>query len=170
MKKNVMEIKAYNFEFKGGVDNRYTFITDNQISYSVKFKDSSYIFDGKLPFPLKAYEMVIEIIKNPLEIRPPLDAKIPFTIATIFYNFYSLNNEQVIIYICDSSDRKQEVRMRKFNQWVEYFKGNEFVKIDNTIIESPQLIYYTSIILKSNHPHKKVIVETFTNLGDSDEK
>lgn len=160
----------YNFLFLGGRNNSYAFVTDNQISYEVKFKDSSYLFDGRLEFPVIAFEFILEIEENPDSVRPPLDAKIPYTVAAIFRDFFAKNDEQVIIYICDSSDSRQAIRRRKFNQWVELFKGNEFLKIDAEIVESSKITYYNSLILKTNHPNRQTIIDVFISLADEQEK
>lgn len=82
-----MNVLAYNYLFFGGINNSYAFVTDNQINYEVKFKDSSYLFDGRLEYFVKAFEFVLEIEENPDNLRPPLDPKIPHTVAAIFRDF-----------------------------------------------------------------------------------
>jgi len=42
--------KGYNFIFRGGHNNSYTFDTNYQITYEVKFKPSSYLFDERYQF------------------------------------------------------------------------------------------------------------------------
>lgn len=160
----------YDYIYVGGENNSFYFITDNKIVYEIKFKDSSYLFDGRLEFPIVAFEFVLEIEENPDNVRPPLDNKIPYTVAAIFRDFFAKNDEQIIIYICDSSDAKQAIRRRKFNQWVEFFKGNEFLKIDLEIEESSKITYYNSLILRTNHPNRQIIIDVFISLADEQEK
>ena len=160
----------YEFYFGGGQNNSYYFSTDLEIDYVVKFKDTSYIFDGRLDFDIQAFEMVIEIEDNPNQIKPPLDAKMPITISTIFKDFCEKFNERVIIYICDSSDIRQEARRRKFNQWVDLFKGDEFLKFDTAIKENLKITYHSSLIIRDNNPYKMQIIEAFINLGKEQDK
>jgi Family of unknown function (DUF6169) len=164
------ELPMYDFYFGGGINNSYYFSTDNEIEYVVKFKDTSYIFDGRLDFEVYAFEMVIEIEENPLEIKPPLDSKMPLTVATIFKDFCEHFNERVIIYICDSSDVRQEARRRKFNQWVDLFKGDDFMKFDTAIKENDKITYHSSLIIKSDNPYKLQIIGAFIDLGKEQEK
>lgn len=164
------EKKMYDFDFVGGAYNSYYFNTDFNITYLVKFKDSSYLFDGRLSFEIQAYEMVIEIEDNPNDIKPPLDSKIPLTIFTIFNDFCNNFNESVMIYICDSSDIRQEARRRKFNQWVDIFKGDRYLKFDTAIEESPQITYHSSLIIRFDNPFKTQIIEAYVNLADEQKK
>jgi hypothetical protein len=165
-----IEQPMYEFSFAGGINNSYYFTTDNQITYHVKFKDSSYLFDGRLDFDVYAFEMVIEIEDNPTGINPPLDTNIPLTIATIFKEFCDSFNERVIIYICDSSDVRQEARRRKFNQWVDQFKGDNYLKFDTAIEESSRIIFHSSLIMRFDNPYKMQLIEAFVNLADEQKK
>jgi Family of unknown function (DUF6169) len=164
------ENKMYDFEFAGGIFNSYYFNTDFNITYHVKFKDSSYLFEGRLEFDVYAFEMVIEIESNPTGIKPPLDSKMPLTISTIFKDFCQKFNERVIIYICDSSDVRQEARRRKFNQWVDQFKGDEYLKLDTAIEENSKITYHSSVIVRNDNPYKMQIFEAFLNLAKEQDK
>jgi Family of unknown function (DUF6169) len=163
-------MQMYNFSFIGGVNNSYVFTTENYITYQVKFKDSSYLFDRRLNFEVYAFELVIEIEENPSGIKPPLDGRMPITISTIFKDFCGKFNERVIIYICDSSDVRQEARRRKFNQWVDLFKGDEFLKFDTAIKENLKITYHSSLIIRDDNPYKMQIIEAFINLGKEQDK
>lgn len=170
MKLDEIQQNSYPFYFVGGQNNSYAFVTNVKISYEIKFKSSDYIFDNRLDFSVSAYEFVVEILINPTNKKPALDPQIPFTIASIFIEFFQKNDEQVIVYICDSSDVRQEARRRKFNQWVELFKGNKFVKIDTKIVESEMITYYNSIILRTDNPRRAEIIDAFINLADEQQK
>jgi Family of unknown function (DUF6169) len=164
------DLQKYDFDYAGGKHNSYYFNTDFDITYHVKFKDSSYLFDGRLEFEVQAFELIIEIYDNPMGIKPPLDSKMPLTIATIFKDFCEKFNERVIIYICDSSDIRQEARRRKFNQWVEQFKGDDYLKLDTAIKENAKIIYHSSVIVRNDNPFKMQIFDAFLNLAREQEK
>jgi Family of unknown function (DUF6169) len=170
MKLEEIQNNSYPFLFLGGQNSSYVFVTDLRISYEIKFKSSSYLFDNRLDFNLSVHEFVIEVAINPTGKRPALDTKIPFTIASIFIDFFEKDNEQAIVYICDSSDIRQEARRRKFNQWVELFKGNHFIKVDTEIIESPLITYHNSIILRADNPRRGTIVDAFIELANNQKK
>jgi hypothetical protein len=164
------EESPYEYLFLGDSQNTYGFETDNSIVYEVKFKNTSYIFDKQLDFPIIAFEFVILVAFNPTHKNPPLDSKIPFTVAKIFKDFFEKVPEQVVIYICDSSDRRQATRKRKFDQWVDYFKGNDFVKINTTITDKTGLIYYNALIIRKDNPNRFAITEAFINLAEEQDK
>lgn len=170
MKLEEIQKDSYPFFFLGGQNSSYVFVTDLKISYEIKFKSSSYLFSDRLDFDLSVHEFVIEVAINPTGKRPPLDTKIPYTIASIFIDFFKKDNQQAIVYICDSSDIRQEVRRRKFNQWVELFKGDDFVKVDTEIIESPVITYHNSIILRADNPRREIIVDVFKELANDHKK
>jgi Family of unknown function (DUF6169) len=148
----------------------YDFQTDNQIIYQVSFKDSSYVFDEYVTQKIEAYEMAIQVVYNPVTQKQRLDGRIPVTIAGIFYDFIYRNKEQIVIYICDSSDNKQAIRNRKFTQWFELFKGNEFIKIDAHIIDYDRVTYFTSVILHCDNPKRQEITEVFYQLTNDQQK
>jgi hypothetical protein len=163
-------IEPYKTLFLGGVDNRSSFKTSNSIVYEVQFKSTSYIFDNYLTFPIDAFEFTISVAYNPTDKNPPLDPKIPFTIASIFTDFFQRIPEQVVVYICDSSDLKQSVRKRKFDQWVEYFKGQEFAKVNSTINDLDGRVYHNALIIRRDNPHYIEITEAFIKLAEEQDK
>jgi hypothetical protein len=169
---NLAEIQknSYPFYFIGGQNNSYVFVTDAKISYEIKFKSSDYLFENRLDFPVSAYEFVIEVAINETNKKPATDAKMPFTIASIFMDFFQKNQEQVFVYICDSSDSRQEARRRKFNQWVELFKGNKFIKVDTRITESESITYHNSILIRADNPRISAIVNAFIDIANEYQK
>jgi Family of unknown function (DUF6169) len=107
---------SYPFDYLGGENNVYFFVTQNNIAYEVKFKPFSYLFKDKL-FSSYTYEFVIEVYSNPTGHTPPFDGLMGVTIAAIFDEFYALQTESITIYICDTSDSKHWARQRKFSAW-----------------------------------------------------
>ncbi len=104
---------------------------------------------------------------NPTGGRLPADPLIAPTIRAIFCDFFR-SNEQVIVFIGDSSDGRQLARMRKFTDW---FYGKDHVRIAlfkfDVKISDPkaQGIIYVSAILSSAHPRMSQFVEVFQNVG-----
>ncbi|MBD2755540.1 DUF6169 family protein [Spirosoma validum] len=108
------------YEFAGGQQNSYSFSTYDRVRYEIKFVPSAYLFVDYVDHHVDAYEMVIAVADNPNGKRIPADRLTEPTIRAIFYDFFR-SKEHVIIYICDSSDGRQEVRFRKFTSW--YYKN-----------------------------------------------
>jgi hypothetical protein len=161
---------SYKFRIDDELKISYSFDTHNLISYDVKFKPSDYLFEGRTDFYMPTFELSITVAVNETGKNPPLDPRVSFTIAAIFHDFYKENKGQVVVFICDSSDTRQMVRRRKFNQWTDSFKGNEFVKFDVEILDPSGVIYYNSIILRSDNPHRSQIIDSFIDLANEQTK
>jgi len=86
MKNKEHQLLAYDFSFGGGENNSYFFETINNIFYQVKLKSTNYLFGEELMYAPLTYELVIELIDD--SIKPPLDKLIPYTIASIFEDFF----------------------------------------------------------------------------------
>lgn len=158
----------YNFLFTGNSDNSYIFETDFSIVYDVKFKPSSYLFDGiDTHIANQVYESIIGIVYKPTTAKAPLDKRIGSTIAHIFNDFFSKNSNSISIYICDSSDKKQEVRMKKFNQWFYEFHDSTFIKIDEKLIDTEKNSFPIAMILKINNPNRMAIIDAFIKITEN---
>ena len=156
--------QAYDFEYKGDGNNAYTFQTENRISYSVTFKPTFYLFGEDSVFSKNTFEFSILILVNPTGKTPQLDRRIGPTIASIFTDFYENSPKTIAIYICDSSDGRQLLRQRKFNDWFNYYKGPRFVKLDAEFKETNGTTYPVSLIIKHNHPYRVQIFDEFLNV------
>jgi hypothetical protein len=168
---NIEQIREfYDYKFLGGKNNIYAFETDNEISYEVKFVPSGYIFEEEHPARDFTYEFVIGVVENNTGKNPPLDKKIPHTIALIFQDFFQ-ENRNVGVYICDSSDDKQAFRFRKFNIWFNLFKGTAYYKFDATFPDKDGAVIYTSLIMRLDNPNYKVVVDGYIQITqDTDQK
>jgi len=164
MQKEESSFQAYDFEYKGGANNAYTFQTGNGISYSITFKPTFYLFGEDSVFSKNTFEFSIIILINPTEKTPPLDNAIPPTIPSIFKDCYENAPETTAIYICDSSDGRQLLRKRKFDDWFEYYKGQLFIKIDSGFKETDGTQYPVSLIIKESHPFRTQIFDEFLNV------
>lgn len=153
----------YTFFKEDDLNNSYFFTTENAIMYQVKFKPSYYLVEHKIDkrFENSVFEFVIEIAEKPKNLRPPLDSKIPLTVGHIFNDFFKRNNSTICIYFCDSSDARQAVRMKKFNQWWQQLKPVGYIKIEETLVDSKNIEYPIAMIIKTSNPYKMEIIEAF---------
>ena len=157
---------SYEFEFRGNLNNSYGFETILGIVYEVKFRPTNYLLgDETTPYANSIFEFIIEIAYNPLGKNPPLDRLVSGTIADIIKDFYFKKNQSICIYICDSSDGRQEFRRRKFDDWFYAHSQYGLVKIDEHIIDSKGIFYPISLIIQRNNPYFIEIVDGFSQLA-----
>lgn len=156
----------YDFNFIGGVNNSYVFETNRGIIYEIKFKPSSYIkiFDKNVSEYI--FEFVIEVAINDTGKNPPFDVKVSRTIAGIFKEFLLKYDNNIALYICDSSDGKQELRKRKFDEWYNKYQDNTFAKMNEKLKDSKGNYYLITMILQRKNPRRAQIVEAFLKLAD----
>jgi hypothetical protein len=153
---------AYPVTFAGGFFNAYFFQTQQGVIYEVQFTPSGYLFPN-LPFlDAEVFEFSITIADNQSGRNPTSDPRMPATIAEVFRQFFT-SVQQVIVYICDSSDARQRVRYRKFNNWFTYYKAEAFLKIDRNFTDNGTTVY-TSLIIHEQHPHIVEILAEYSRV------
>lgn len=162
--------RHYDFFFLGGVNESYVFVTENEVYYEAKFKQSNYLFRGLKEFDIDVFEFVIDVAIPSKVGKLPSDSKIPETISLLIRDFFNKSSQNAILYICDSSDSRQAARKRKFDKWVEYFKGDEFIKVDSEILDIGKNKIYSSLIIKSGNPFFSDVIKYFGKLGSENSK
>ncbi|MDZ7898525.1 MAG: DUF6169 family protein [Arcicella sp.] len=89
----------------------------------------------------------------------------PTTLKLIFEDFFK-TNKNIAVYICDSSDNKQAIRFRKFNDWFILMKNRGYVKMDMQIPDEKEICIYTSLIMRSDNPYMDSSMIEFKYLMD----
>lgn len=160
----MQNLPSYNFIFVGGKENSYVFETEIGVIYEVKFKPSKYIFESGFSYSDFTFEFVIKVLQNPVHKSLPLDTRVSTTTAEIFIDFFK-NEQNIIIYTCETNDAKEYARFRKFNQWFNSFNDGSFKKEDYKLKDNQtQTIYYSSIIIKNNNSNKHEIFAEFAEV------
>lgn len=162
--------KHYDFFYLGGANESYAFVTENEVYYEAKFKPSNYLFSGLQEFNIDVFEFVIDVAIYSKDGKLPSDSKIPETISLLIKDFFNQNSRNAILYICDSSDSRQAARKRKFDKWVEYFKGDEFIKVDSEILDGNNNKIYSSLIIKTENRFFSEVIKYFGKLGSENSK
>ena len=147
----------YNFNQQG---NSYRFSTDKDVYYNVQFMDGSYYFVNFQPY-LSVFEFSISVTQLGENLTPPFDNRVEATVVAILKAFLT-NHENSIIYICDTRDRRQRARHRKFDIW---FKQNldalpELEKHD-AIVTYEDLEFLSSLIIHNKNSYKNELVKLF---------
>ena len=158
----------YPFQFIEDEIPHYVFQIETGVQYEVKFKPSPYIFPSSLPFSQAVFEFSIILgYKPPGNPKIASDKFIPITVVAIFSDFYNrYDDTKITIYICDSSDYKQHVRKRKFDQWFDEYNDGSFVKLTEEIKDTDGTKYPVAIIMKRINIYRTQIFEAFINLVD----
>jgi hypothetical protein len=87
------------------------------------------------------------------------------TIVEIIKDFYYKKNESICIYICESSDGRQELRRRKFNNWYYAHEQYGLVKVDEHIIDSKGNFYPIALIIQLRNPYFIEIIDRFRHIA-----
>ena len=156
----------YKYDFIGGLNNSYVFETSRKIIYEIKFKPSDYInlFDAEVSKYI--FEFIIKVAINETGKNPPLDVNVSETIAAIFQEFILKHNNNIAIYICDSSDGRQELRQKKFNEWYDKYNDATFAKMNEVLFDSNGNRFLITMILQQKNPRRVEIIEAFLKLAD----
>lgn len=114
-------------------DGLYAFRTVNRILYVVRFKPSGYIFEHDPILQPFVYEISIVVLDNPMTRRPPADPLVASTVALIFGQFF-YQHERIVVYICDASDQRGQIRHRKFTGWFERLTCTDYVHLSGEVM------------------------------------
>ena len=141
-------------------DNIFLFETKQGIVYNVGFvPDTSFMDEGLYQFFLiNTSHRTIRADKDVFE-----------TVRVIIEEFFS-QKEQVMLYICDTTDKRQAYRDRLFRIWYNTYILNEAYTMYNEQMTLDNIRYFSSIILRKDHPlHNKVICSFHDYIVEHDE-
>lgn len=145
----IQEQSPYEIMVSDGGD--FTFVTDAGIHYSLSFTEEMEI-GGCL-----AYQFILRKIE---EVHSSYDEKVVGSIFAIILEFFRLNLN-VLLYICDNSDNREEARNRLFINWFKTFADSDRFTIctANTNVEGQGL--YAAIIIENRNPMLESIKKDF---------
>lgn len=132
-----------------------SFLTDYGVQYAVGFEKD----DTSLPVT-EAYQFSIINGNNK---KSPRDKKVRDTIIAVVEDFFVENNE-VMLYICETGDGKQSMRSRLFEYWFSQYKNHwNIFFLSSSITDDKGYLNYAAIILRNDHPRLQEIVSEFTD-------
>lgn len=159
--------EVYSYQFLGGTNNVYSFITVSGLVYEVRFKPTGYIF-GEADFSSYVFEFSLLLVHKPEgPVKIASDMRIPNTVVLIFLNFFGRQSKNICLYICDSSDFKQNVRKRKFDRWFADYNNGNFTKLDETLLDKDGTEFPVSLIMRLDNPYRKEVADAFFELAAS---
>jgi hypothetical protein len=112
-----------------------------------------------MPFT-ETYQFSIININNK---RSPSDPKVRDTIIAIIENFFH-ENQEVMLYICETGDGRQSMRRRLFVYWFNHYKKDWKISFFSSAVRDENgILNYASIILRNDNPLYRKIVREFTD-------
>lgn len=133
--------------------NDFTFRTDLGIHYSVGFNKEDIVLGG-----CDTYQLIIRKIE---EARSPYDPKVEATILAIVDEFFRSNLE-VLLYMCDTSDGREESRHRLFLTWFEHYAEKQRFTICQAHAEVEGEGLFLCIVIDNRNPRLQAITTDFT--------
>ena len=132
-------------------DNIFLFTTKQGIVYSVGFiRDSSFMKEGLYQF----------FLLNVSHKTARQDKDVLETVRVIIEEFF-LQEKNVMLYICDTTDKRQASRDRLFQIWFHTYMLNDEYSMYNEQMTIDNIRYYASVILRKDHPLHNTIIGSF---------
>lgn len=158
---------AEGYEYVIQNKNRYYFKTAFDLEYVVEIINYPIYKNGFEHIEPYIYTLNVVLLTE-INNKTPLDPRIGITVAYILGDFFQ-NEENAIIYVCESLDNRQKARKRKFDEWFNKYKGKKILQINMTAyIEGLEIL--NSLILHVNNPNFKEIVVAFAELNNNAEE
>lgn len=128
-----------------------SFTTDNGLCYDAGFvEDYSFMEEGVFQF----------FISERSGKRATKDMKVKETVVTIIEAFFEYN-EYALLYICDTSDGKQQLRNRLFEMWYNTFSyKKEYTRLSASIMVE-DVSFYASVIIKNSNKNFALVSSEF---------
>lgn len=138
--------------------NTFLFITDNSVTLEVGFvEDYTLEIEGVYQF---------FILNDSSDIsHTPKDPNIKQTIFAIFEEFFK-QDSSTILYVCDISDGRQNVRDRLFRIWFEEYHDKYSYCLEHAQIAVEDTEYFISILSRADNPNWEKILISFRSMAE----
>ena len=135
----------------------FDFTTDTGTRYSVSFLED---------VPLGGCDTYQFGFRKRENTHGGYDSNVKDTLIAIIEQFF-IENKNVLLYICDTSDGREAKRNRLFVRWFEEFATPEHFTMEtaNATIEGQG--FYAAIIVENNNPMLEAIVSDFRQTAES---
>lgn len=136
-----------------GADEQYYFFkTDFGAIYKIGFMDDFSIWESG------AYQFLIINEKNT---PSPNDPKLKATIFCVLEAFFK-SNPDILLYLCETGDGKQELRNRLFARWFEEYSENYLYYCRTVEIEDMDGVKnFAALIVQRSNPRLDDIIADF---------
>lgn len=150
--------------------DQYRFVTSMGYQYSVYFLLAKDDYFSDFPeIPNNIYLFGFSLL-NSTSGNLPFDEKVAQTICSILLDFFQ-SKENIIIFICDSVDKKERQRSITFNKWFHKYQAEySFEKVDKVLEYDESNRYYLSLIFRYDNPDKNIYLDAFSQMTNGLEK
>ena len=132
-------------------DSIFVFTTKQGITYSTGFvPDSSFFENGVFQF----------FLINTSSRTSRVDRDVFETVRVIIEEFFA-QKEPVMLYICDTTDKRQASRDRLFRIWFHAYILNDAYTMYSEQMTLDNVRYFSSIILRKDHPLHNQVISSF---------
>jgi Family of unknown function (DUF6169) len=141
----------------------YEFTTSRQIKYSIYFIDYGFMFSDYPAIAENIFSFNIEVIDGN-ETETAVDERIGLTVVEILRLFFEKMNN-VAIYVCDSIDKRQQARKRKFDLWFWKYSDGNILKEDGVaMIEEVEIL--NALLIHKQNPNLLQIILAFKEINE----
>ena len=145
-----MSSQLRSFPLKELKNNRFVFTVSGEFEYLIEFHLSHFNLPSSIQ-DIQLYELSFGPKNKPERTSSQMiNDKIRNTIFTAI-DYFLNKSDCVLMYICDSSDKRELARHRLFaEKWYPLSKENFDVDLINRVVKDQELgdIYYTGILMK----------------------
>lgn len=113
-------------------ERSYTFTTSNDSDYHCYFFDFSSVFSDYPNLAPNVFGFNLELKHKPTDKKNGLDKRIAATIVIIIKTFLD-EKENVVVYICDTSDNREKARFHKFTNWFKVYNDGSIIQLKGVI-------------------------------------
>lgn len=150
--------------------NEYHFTTSLNYHYNVYFLPAKEEYFSEYPdIPDNIYLFGFSLLNTGVGMMP-FDFKIAQTICRILVDFFD-NHKNIIIFICDSVDKRERQRNITFSKWFHHFDTEHlFEKTDKILEYDSENRYYLSLVYRKDNPDKELYLDAFFKITSGMEK
>lgn len=129
----------------------YFFKTDQGAVYKIGFMDDFSVWETG------AYQF---LIINESGVPSPLDSKLRLTILCIIEAFFAANPE-ILLYLCETGDGKQEFRSRLFIRWFNSYGNRDAYVLKTAEVKEGKTQNFAALIVQKSNPRLQKIIAEF---------
>jgi hypothetical protein len=138
-------------------DSDFIFKTDLGVHYRISFEEEDIILGG-----CTVYQFILQNVEH---LRLPHDPKVELTVLAIINEFFR-SNQDVLLYICDTSDGKEEIRNRLFLRWFDKHATPGRFTICTAKAKVEHETIYAAIIVENTNPKLSAITSDFEKTAE----
>lgn len=171
LEKMVSDLQPYNYITHK--PDYYTFTTSTGCEYHCYFFNFSAAFSDYPHLAPKVFGFNLELKHKPKDTTISLDKRIALTVASIIRNFFE-EKENVVVYICDTSDNREKARFHKFTNWFKTYSDGSIIQLKGVIrtggvdILNAMLIHKENILLNEYIEAYEILTGIYTKPDDEE--